>query len=69
MSVDLFRPKNWEGAIVRLSKTPDGGAEAVVWSAKDRRWNPFDRCDIVMAAPDASDMDLRIAGVKAADLV
>jgi hypothetical protein len=68
ISVDLFAPRNWEGAILRLHKTADGGAEAVIWSTKVRAWEPFDRADIVVQAPIASDADLRAAGVTAADL-
>jgi hypothetical protein len=67
MSADLFGLKSWEGSILRLSKTADGGAEAQVWSIKSHSWKPFDRADIVAWSSPATDAELRAVGLKAED--
>lgn len=67
MSDEMFLPRSWEGTILRLSKITDGGAEAQVWSAESRSWEPFDRADKVMLSPLATDAELRMVGLKTDD--
>ena len=59
----LFDAKSWDGAIVRLEKTPSGGARAVVW--RDGKWSPGPDIGKVMSLPAATPAELAEAGVKA----
>lgn len=59
----LFKPRSWDGAIVRLEKTPEGGARSVVW--RDGSWVAGPEVGKVMSLPFASPAELAAAGVKA----
>lgn len=58
----MFVPRNLSGGIVRLTPTPDGGAEVVAWNAG--AWQPADiAVGDVLAAPVASDARLAELGI------
>lgn len=63
----FFAPKNWEGVIIRVSKTEDGGLASFFWNTDSRAWESFKGLDKVMKSPEATPAELRAVGLDPKD--
>ncbi len=66
--VNLELPRSWEGDILRLRRTPDGGGEFLRWCPRNKQWSPFDRGDKFLQCPVATLEELLLAGLTTEDL-
>lgn len=63
---ELTPPRNWEGAICRLAKFPDGLYRAEYWDRTAKSWRPTgSNVDKVLRAPDATPEELVAVGLPA----
>jgi hypothetical protein len=62
ISTSLFAPKSWHGTIVRLEKTPEGGAVSKLW--KDGAWADGPDVGKIMSLPDATPAELLADGMN-----
>jgi hypothetical protein len=60
---DLTAPRSWEGVILRVVRTPDGGGALEMWNPRARAWEPSNLGDKFLASPIATNEDLKAAGL------